>query len=218
MVRWYRPMKPMATKMYLPPKGENRRGFLKKGLFGGALLAAGGLGWVALRPGKYEPLPAGMLVLHQREYSVLMAVARRLLPSGGNWPTPEKLEVGVRADHVLAKVDETGRIEVRQLLNLLESGLSGLLSGVGITPFTAMSAQQQDAVLEDWGRSRLLLKRTGFHALRGLVLAVYFGNPDVWASVGYGGPPAFHDPNAPVWKGGGQPRPPGLGVWTEPPP
>jgi Gluconate 2-dehydrogenase subunit 3 len=206
----------MAIKMYLPPKGETRRGFLKKGLLGGALLSAGGLGWVALRPGRLEALPAGMLVLHQREYSVLMAVARRMLPSGGAWPTPERLEVGLRADHVIARLDETGRIELRQLLNVLESGLSGLLSGVSATPFTAMTAEQQDAVLKDWGQSRLLLKRSGFHALRGLVLAVYFGNPEAWASVGYGGPPPFHDPDAPVWKGGGQPRPPGLGVWVEP--
>jgi hypothetical protein len=206
----------MATKMYLPPKGESRRGVLKRGLFGGVLLAAGGLSWVALRPGKREPIPDGLSTLSPREYSVVAAVARRLVPRGGQWPSADTLEVALRADHVIGKLDETGRLELRQLLNLLESGLSGLLSGVSATPFTALSAQQQDEVLEDWSQSRLLLKRSGYHALRGLVLAVYFGNPAVWPAVGYGGPPGFHDPKAAVWKGGGEPRPPGLGVWVDP--
>jgi hypothetical protein len=38
----------------------------------------------------------------------------------------------------------------------------------------------------------------------------------VWPVVGYPGPPvAFHDAAAPVWKGGGQPRPDGPGVFRE---
>ena len=61
-----------------------------------------------------------------------------------------------------------------------------------------------------------MLKRSGYHALRGLVLGPYFANPAVWPHMGYAGPPPLHDPNAPVWKGGGQPRPDGLGVWHEP--
>jgi len=28
--------------------------------------------------------------------------------------------------------------------------------------------------------------------------------------------PGIHDPNAPVWKGGGEPRPFGNGTWIEP--
>jgi len=47
-------------------------------------------------------------------------------------------------------------------------------------------------------------------------MAAYYGNPITWPAVGYPGPPkAFHDPNAPLWKGDG-PRPPGNGVWVEP--
>ncbi len=47
-------------KMYLPPRGakQSRRGFLKKGLFGGALLALGGGGYLATRSSAQLPLPA----------------------------------------------------------------------------------------------------------------------------------------------------------------
>jgi hypothetical protein len=192
---------------------------LKKGLFGGALLAIGGGAWVALRPGKKEPAPEGGLTnLSLTEYSVLMAVARRIAPHGPPWPTVDALSVGLRADALLSKVDDTGRVEFRQLLNLLESGLSSVFSGVGMAPFTSLSPEQQDAVLDGWKTSRLLLKRTGYHALRGLVLGPYFANPEVWPHMGYPGPPPLQDPNAPVWKGGDQPRPDGLGVWHEPEP
>lgn len=208
----------MAIKMYLPPKGEKRRSFLKLGLLGGALLATGGaLSWVALRPGKREPMPAGGLeVLSLAEYSVLAAVARRLLPREAPWPSPDALGVAKGCDALLAQLDETTRIQVRQLLNLFESGLNCLVSGVSAAPFTALPPESQDQVLEAWGRGRLSLQRAGYQALRRLTVSIYFGRKEAWAAAGYPGPPPFHDPNAPVWKGGGAPRPDGLGVWREP--
>lgn len=207
----------MPTKMYLPPKGESRRGVLKKGIFGGLLLAAGGAAWVALRPGKHEPEPAGgRVALSPREYAALAAVARRLLPRGGTWPAPETVGVAQACDKVIARLDEISRVELRQLLNLLESGLSGLLSAVSAQPFTLMGPEDQDAVLEGWRKSRLMLKRSGFHALRSLAVGVYFADPTVWPAMGYPGPPPIRDAGAVPWRGGGEPRPPGLGVWTEP--
>ncbi|HET9451941.1 MAG TPA: hypothetical protein VFO83_13715, partial [Aggregicoccus sp.] len=74
--------------------------------------------------------------------------------------------------------------------------------------FTRLSPEAQDAVIADWRDSGLALRRTGFQALRALAAGAYYSSPRVWPAVGYPGPPsALHDPAAPVWKGGGAPRP-----------
>lgn len=207
----------MRTKVYLPGERESRRGFLQKGLIGGAVLAAGGLGWLALRPSLDEPLPAGGLtVLAPVEYAVLTAVARRMLPPREGYPTLKQLDVGAACDVILTKVDDTARRETRQLLNVFENAALGLLFGLRTRPFTRLPPDEQDAVLREWRDSRLLIRRTGYLALRSLVMAGYFASKDVWPALGYPGPPpGVWDPSAPVWKGGGAPRPPGNGVYVE---
>lgn len=204
----------MRTKVYLPGEGESRRGFLRKGLVGGAVLAAGGLGWLALRPSLEVPLPAGGLaVLAPLEYSVLTAVAQRLLPRREGFPI---LDVAAACDVILTKVDDTARRETRQLINIFENAALGLVFGLRLTPFTRLGPQEQDAVLREWRDSRLLIRRTGWLALRSLIMAGYFASRQTWPAVGYPGPPpGVWDPSAPVWRGGGAPRPPGNGVYVE---
>ncbi len=204
--------------MYLPPAGQQRRGFLKKGLIGGALLALGGGTALFLRGGKERALPAdGLLALSPREHAVVMALADRMIRPTGAYPTIDAMQVGLNADRILTKVDDTALMEMKQLLNLFENALPNFLFGMRFAPFTQMTADEQDAVLREWMTSGLELRRTGYGALRGLVLAAYFVKPETWAAMGYPGPPkGFHDPNAPVWKGGGAPRPPSAGIWVEP--
>jgi hypothetical protein len=62
-----------------------------------------------------------------------------------------------------------------------------------------MSAETQDAVLAEWADSSLKLRRTIYKALRGIIVAAYYGNPATYASVGYPGPPdivPFGEPRA----------------------
>lgn len=64
-----------------------RRGLLKRGLFGGALLALGGSGLLATREGLSLPLPPeGLQVLGPGEYTMLQALARRAFPPRQGWP------------------------------------------------------------------------------------------------------------------------------------
>ncbi len=206
-----------APKMYLPPAGQERRGFLKKGILGGVVLALGGGTALFLRPGKEVALPPeGLLALSPREYSVVLSLASRMVPTSDGFPTVEAMRVGFNADRILTKVDDTALKEMKQLLNLFENALPNLLFGMRLAPFTQMPAAEQDAVIAEWLKSRLEIRRTGYSALRGLVLAAYFVKSETWAAVGYPGPPKFHDPNAPVWKGNGEPRPPSPGIWSEP--
>jgi hypothetical protein len=197
---------------------ETRRAFIKRGVFGTALLTVGGASGLAFRRSALVDLPPeGLLVLGRRELSVLDAVARRLIVPAPGAPSLDEARVAFRCDRILALADETSQVEARQLLQLFESALAGFLFGARVTPFTRLGPDAQDEVLREWMTSRLEVRRTGYSALRSLVTAAYYGNPITWATAGYPGPPkAFHDPNAPVWKGGGAPRPPGPGVWVEP--
>ena len=158
-----------APKMYLPPTGASRRGFLKKGVLGGALLALGGGTALFLRGGVEVPLPPeGLLTLSAREYAVVLAVAARMLPISGEFPPLEQVRVGFNADRILTKVDATALVEMKQLLNLFENALPNLLFGGRPTPFTRMTSDEQSKTLVEWMNSRLILRRSGFTALRGL--------------------------------------------------
>lgn len=182
------------------------------------MLALGGGGGLFLLPGTLEPLPAGGLkVLDQREYSVFAALARRLIPAAPGAPSVDELEVAKVCDTIVSQTDPTAQAEVKQLLQLFERALPNLLFGGRVSAFTALSPAAQDEVLAEWRRSGILLRRTGFVALRAVVMAAYFAQPKTWPVASYPGPPSgFHDAQAPRWVGGGTPRPDGNGVWREP--
>lgn len=206
-------------KMYLPPPGAKptRRGFLKKGFFGGLLLALGGGGYLFTRKSVEVDLPAdGLLVLSPKEFAIVSALAWRLVPRRDGFPGVDAVQVARGCDRILTMVDATAVDETRQLLMLLENALPNFLLGGRPSTFTTLSTDAQDQVLREWQTSRLTLRRTGYTALRGLVMAAYFASPTTWAAVGYPGPlPGIHDPNAPVWKGGGAERPIGNGTFRE---
>jgi hypothetical protein len=206
-------------KMYLPPKGapDSRRGFLKKGLFGGLLLALGGGGWLATRRSAQVSMPSGLRVLNAAEYAVMWAIVQRFVPVREGFPTADSLNTAVACDGVMALMEEVTQGELKQLLMLFENALPNFLFGGRADPFTQLMPAEQEQVLSEWRDSRLTIRRTGYLALRGIVMAAYYGNKATWAAGGYAGPlPGIHDPNAPVWKGGAEPRPPGNGTWNEP--
>lgn len=206
-------------KMYLPPRGSrpSRRGFLKKGLFGSALLALGGAGFLATRPSAEVTLPAeGLLVLTAREFAVLQVLAARFVPARTGFPSVDEIRVAFNCDRILSQVDDTALRELKQLLLLFENALPNFLFGRRTRPFTKLSVPEQETVLGEWLRSRWVVRRTGALALRGLVVAAYYGSSKTWSAVGYPGPPrGVYDPNAPVWQGGATPRPVGNGSFFE---
>ncbi len=209
-------------KGYLPPRGikHSRRGFLKKGLFGGAILALGGGVFLATRPSAQLALPPeGLLVLSASEYAVLNVLAPRFIPSKPGFPSTQAVRVAFACDRILAQVDESSLKELKQLIMLFENALPVFLFSGRTQAFTALDVAAQEQVLLEWSTSKLTLRRTGFSALRGVVMAAYYGSSKTWPAVGYPGPPSgIYDPNAAVWKGGDAKRPAGLGSYTEPSP
>jgi hypothetical protein len=198
------------------PVGLSRRALVKRGLLGGALLAAGGAGFLASRSGATVALPPdGLLSFTPAQFAVVDAVARRMVRPRAGWPTVDQVGVARAVDRIAARVEPSARKELQQLLGLFDNGLAGFLFGGRIRPFTRLDGPEQDAVLAEWRDSRIAVRRTGFAALRTLVLAGYYQSPSIWSAVGYGGPPRiFEDgPSLPEWRGKGEPRPDGNGVW-----
>jgi len=195
------------------PRSPSRRSLLKRGLLGGGLLFIGGFTWLGTRgTQRGAPSPKPLSVLTDDEYAVMQAIAARIVA-----PAPDAPPLGDAVwtvDQLLAVAPVETQKEVKQLLGLFENALGNLLFGGRATPFTHLDPADQTRVLREWQQSRLLLRRTGYSALKTLALAGYYASPRTWAYMNYPGPPsAFHDPNAPVWKGGGQPRPDSPGVW-----
>ncbi len=174
----------------LPGEDVGRRSFLKKGLVGGLLLAAGGGLWVGTR--RTRPLPASgapLLVFSPEEAAVLLAVADRLVPERRGFPRPIELRLPAKIDGIAAMSDPATQADLRRLVRLFESALGGLLLEAQPSLFTRLGPAGQDRRLAAWSRSRIALRRTGYRALKRLVYAAYYASPETWAAVGYPGPP-----------------------------
>jgi hypothetical protein len=170
-----------------------RRGFLRKGLIGGALLLVGGALPIALRGGRRGPDPKRPLaLLTPEEHSIFAAVAARIVPGDGAgtaWPSAQALDCAGKVDALMAQTHPRVGAEFRQLLHLFENALGGLLSNLQPAPFSRCSPAQQDARLETWRYSRVALLRSGYQAMKRLAQATYYSSPEVYALVGYPGPP-----------------------------
>jgi hypothetical protein len=176
-----------------PPAGLDRRRFLKRGLVGGVLLAGAGAVPLALRSTRLGAPPRRPLaLLSLEEHAVLAAVAARIAPGPGadaRWPSAEALDCAGKVDALMARVHPEVGADFRKLLHLFENALVGLVVCGSPRPFTRAMPAEQDARLQAWRTSRVALLRSGYLALKRLVHATYYSSPEIYALVGYPGPP-----------------------------
>jgi hypothetical protein len=181
------------------PSPERRR-FLKRGLLGGALLAVGGSVPLALRATRLGAPPrAPLKLLSPEEYAIFAAVAARIVPGANadaRWPTAEALDCAGKVDALMARVHPEIGADFRKLLHLFDNALVGLFTNASTRPFTHADAAAQDARLDAWRNSRVALLRSGYLALKRLAQATYYSSPEIYALVGYPGPPAVPAPPA----------------------
>ena len=170
-----------------------RRTLLKRGLVGGGLLALAGTLPFAFRTTALGRRPRRELrLLSLEEYAVLAAVAARMVPGDGagpNWPTAESIDCAGKIDALIATVHPDAGGEFRRLLRLFESSFLGTFTAGSPRPFTRAAPAEQDARIEAWRRSRLSLLRSGYQAMKRLAHAAYYSSPEVYARIGYPGPP-----------------------------
>ena len=178
----------------------DRRRFLKRGLFGGALLFAAGSVPFVFRTTRRDRAPrASLRLLSADEYAVLAAVAARIVPgdgADGRWPRADALDCAGRIDALMATTHPDVGHDFRRLLHLVESGFLGTFTAGSPRPFTRAPSAEQDARLEAWRRSRLAILRSGYQALKRLADAAYYSSPEVYALCGYPGPPVVSQPPA----------------------
>jgi hypothetical protein len=202
--------RPRRVRILLPGEREGRRGFLKKGLFGAVLLAAGGGGaWLATRrtrPRSHPSLAGPFQVLTPAQAAVVLAIAERVIPEHPGFPRPGEVGLPAKVDAIAAMAHPATQKEIGQLVGLFESALGGLLDW---SPrlFTECDPAGQDRRLWAWARSRIAVRRTGFRALRRLVCAAYYASPETWGAVGYPGPPLGATPRREPPAPAAQPAP-----------
>ncbi len=185
------------SQILLPGHDEERRSFLKRGLVGAALLAAGAGGWLGTR--RTRPLAAAggtLQVFTPEEAAVLLAVADRLVPVRAGVPRPAEVGLVRKMDGVAAMADPATQRDLRRLVGLFESALAGLVLDGQPRLFTGAPPELQDRRLRAWARSRLAVRRTGYRALKRLVYATYYASPETWPAIGYPGPPPRPAPAA----------------------
>jgi gluconate 2-dehydrogenase subunit 3-like protein len=171
----------------------DRRKFLKRGLVGGGLLVLAGTLPFAFRTTALGRRPRRELrLLSLEEHAVLAAIAARIVPGDGagpDWPRAEAVDCAGKIDALLATVHPDVGSDFRRLLRLFESGFLGTFIAGSPRPFTRATPADQDARLEAWRRSRFTVLRSGYQALKRLTQAAYFSSPEVYARIGYPGPP-----------------------------
>jgi len=172
----------------------DRRRFLKRGLVGGGLLVCAGALPFAFRSTLRRSPRGPLRLLSADEYAVFAAAAARLAPgdgAGAKWPSAEALDCAGKVDALMAQVHPDIGSDFRRLLRLFESGVLGALVAGSPRPFTRAPATDQDARLEAWRRSRFALLRSGYQAIKRLAHASYYSSPEIYALVGYPGPPVI---------------------------
>jgi Gluconate 2-dehydrogenase subunit 3 len=166
----------------------SRRTVLKWSLASGALVLGTGTVLALQKTRLREPTPK-LSVFDPASYAVLAALADRLCPPlGKGAPGAAALGVPATIDAMLVPADDAARKQLTTAITMLENALGGALFGERLVPFTQLDAAGQEAALVNLRDSSVGVRRTLFHALSGLVFAVYWSNPQTWERIGYGGP------------------------------
>lgn len=150
-----------------------------------------GAGGLALWPGASRSPPAALQVLSPREWSVLAAAAQAFCPGGDGLPSADELDIATALDATFATLHPGDVSELKAALLLLDNALPGLLLDGRLGPFSRASVQARAQTLLGWRTSRIGTRRQVYKALRGLLMAAYWGHPRTWAFAGYPGPPDF---------------------------
>lgn len=162
----------------------NRRKFLK---LAGIGTAAATLGSVAFRLGYWwDQAPAAdYQVLSREEAAITASIADALFPGdAGSPPMPNGVDAGVVEgfDRYLAGIDQTSSDGLRLIVHAIDD--MAIPVGLGMTRFHKRPRDERIEILHAWDTSGLLLRRSGFRALKFTLSSRYCSQPQVLAAAG----------------------------------
>lgn len=162
----------------------NRRDFLKMAGLGGV---AATLGATVFRVSYWWDQAPGpdFRVLSDEEGAIAAAITDALFPGDlGDPPMPNGLEVGVVEgfDNYLANTEPMAADALRMILHTIDD--VAVFSDFGLTRFHKRDRAERIGILEAWDGSGLMLRRSGFRALKYALANQYCGHPQVLAAAG----------------------------------
>ena len=166
---------------------NRRRSFLKAGLLGTLVLAAGGGIYRAMgTPGPQR------FVLDGAARAALAAIVPAMLAGALPHDGAERaaaIDGTIAGVHTaISNLPLSAQQEVQDLFGLLAlAPARRLLTGVA-GGWTHADPRQVAAFLQDWRLHRLALLRTAYGALHDLALGAWYAQPASWQAIGYPGP------------------------------
>lgn len=119
-----------------------------------------------------------------REYAVLSAAAKRMIPAEAPHPGAERLGVARRIDRELGFHSREFADDVVSALRLIE--WSPLVTH--LARFTRLDGERQDEVLASMAGSRFAARRTAFQGIKALVMFFHYTQERAWLATSYDGP------------------------------
>jgi choline dehydrogenase-like flavoprotein len=124
-----------------------------------------------------------MTLINARSRSALDALCRRIVPAAFEAETP--IPIVERVEQRIATLEPHLRRDMIGALHFFDHPVTGMLLSGRPRRFSTLPAAEQDALLHEWERSPLELRRTVFQALRRLILTTYYTSSETHASIGF---------------------------------
>jgi hypothetical protein len=162
----------------------NRRKFLT---LAGLSTIAATCGSTVLRVGSWWDQDAAVAYqsLSEQEAGIAAAIVDALFPGdAGSPPMPNGVELGVVEgfDAYLAGIDPMSADMLRMLLHAIDD--MAVFSDFGLTRFHKRPRHERIAILREWDNSGLMIRRSGFRALKFALGNHYCNHPDVLRAAG----------------------------------
>ena len=173
-----------------------RRQFLKTGLIGGAALLAVRAAYGPLANDPHPPADDYRFAFLGPAERGMFAVVAPVVLAGALPVEPGAHGQALRnvlrgLDIAMAGFLPPVQEELRQLFSLmLFPPTRRLVAGVA-SPWAEASPEEIAAFLARWQGSSVSLLQTAHQGLRQLCFAAWYGAPEAWPRIGYGGPPGL---------------------------